>query len=294
MRHAQTKRVYGTGPKSCPGWPHIKEPSDHAWAIFDWLRRSPAVAYGGGESAWESTATWMSLAAGLRRVDVDLGERGAAGWMCSQAAPYEDAASNTASGYHTELTRLLYTYCAFENALYALKPDWNGYQADKLARKLLRARGDDLIAHYGCRLDHLGEHVRNSPLLARDESLAAVFEKWSGESNNILGMQVGLKLRHWFAHGALDLPQPRPTDASWVPGGRVELCVAKAANTCLLMTLQLLIRSGVEAGLPLDDDSYEFAEGLWVNSPEGGDLVHEMSGLQFLLNLHLLEGEPEI
>jgi hypothetical protein len=279
----------------CPGSPRPLGPADHAAAIVDWLNDSDAVL-GNREAepySLEAVVTWLAMVSGLRQVDVDLLPRGSARFMmCKQAIPYEDAASDTTSLYQTELTRLMYAYTAVENTIRFLDGRPSRTKTFHAANKYLSLSTGQLPLHYWCILRTL-EFVRDQDLqLLQIDNLTKKFD-WDatkGETPAVVAMQVGSEIRHLATHGGLSSVMPPPMrgpDMEWTTGGRMEVQMAEAATTCLLLSIQLLFRHALQKGLIPDASPMDVDGEGWLPSEEGGAWVCEMTAEQRLMTLHL-------
>lgn len=110
----------------CASLPGRRPPGEHAWHMVDWLEETD-VLWGAamtGQSSWQSVSWWLRMVAGLTEVQMDLASQSVASkfMACKTLIHYEDAVSETASGYHTEVTRMLYAYAALENAVRTIDP----------------------------------------------------------------------------------------------------------------------------------------------------------------------------
>lgn len=279
----------------CRRFPRALPAASHAEAVLDWLHQSDlrphARTEGGG---WDLVERWLALASGLRVVDIDLSTR--ASYLCAGATEYEDAASDTASRVHTELTRLLYVYGSVETAVRSLVPDLpDGAPVTPTAEKLLaRAPSADLL-HYACNLDHLREHVDQIDWLRSNANLIKRFGNDSVPGPEV-GLRVAVKVRHLLAHGAFQTPDPLPGDEAWASGGSIESCVAQRATVSLLHALQMICWHALADGALHASGDCEIGDGLWVETEPGRrEWVYEMSPTDRVLTLHLRPGDgPEL
>src|SRR5882757_7551328 len=206
MRELWSTKPWGRN--RCPGAPHKVSPTDHARRLSQWLTRTdqkyPTTEH---EDHWGAAITWISLAAGLLEVKIDLTINNRASYMCSQAWPYEDAQNSTASRVHTELTRLLYAYCAVESITRAMSPSYGDDGNLKSAAKpILKRFTGALPNHSLCTVDHIYDHCKNDKFLSRDRKLERSFKIIDGKI--VLPLQAGVQLRHLLAHGIFRLPSP--------------------------------------------------------------------------------------
>jgi hypothetical protein len=170
------------------------------------------------EQEWPRVVRWLRMAAGLRYVDVDVAYGEPMLMLCGRADEYHEAASDTASSFVTEQTRLLYTWNAVERLLKLLRlpPVDEASAPYNRATQLLRDywTGRDLPSHFNCVLKHLRAHAEGDSWLKSEKRLLAAFEErdWRGTSGMLLA--AANQLRHLPAHGDLDMPEP----VTWGPG----------------------------------------------------------------------------
>lgn len=277
--------------RDCANWPRVAPAERHAQALVEWLDETDLSgrAEPSGRRGWTSARSWLALAAGLVEVKIDTSPPGPGAFMCSIAWPYEDAANETASGYHTELTRLLYSYAALENAVRACAPAGAnaGASTYELARKLLAGAPDLRLPHAHCAAEHVREHVLAEPALAGDARLLRGLN-WAADSDpRLRALNAGLQMRHLLAHGAIPDPLPAPVSDGddWHAGAAPDICMATGATTCLLLTIQALA-----ADAPASACDFHVDEGVWLPDERGGGWVHEFSSEARLRTLHLQDG----
>ncbi|GIH27926.1 hypothetical protein Aph01nite_62360 [Acrocarpospora phusangensis] len=288
----RVRRPWGR-PPTCPGPPHILAPPEHARRLASLLRDTREVEQLSGfeeDSHWGQAATWLDMAAGLKEVTIDMSPKDGSGYLCSQAWPYDDAHSKTASIYHTELTRLLYTYCAIENVARALL--WPTLLEDgKIEHRIIphiRNFPVDRLPHYWCIIEHFYWHCANDLILKK---MLKKFEISHGRPS--VAMQAGIKLRHFLAHGVLRSPAPHHDGESWTDGSTNQTCVARHGASSLLFTTQMLIYNAtLEGRLNFLDDHIDLREEMWVADSNGQhDWVFSMPVAEFLFSAHLTAGE---
>jgi hypothetical protein len=208
-------------------------------------------------SEWPRVSQWLKAAAGLRCVDIDLAFGEPYLEMCPAADAYFAAASNVASAFMTEQTRLHYSWNAVERLLEVLSLDAvpaapGRYNA---ATKRLNDYWVDrsLPQHFDCVSQHLRQHVQHDPGLKDQRRLQKALTEtpWRGPSGTPLSLAS--QLRHLPAHGDLALPEP----ATWgedepAPNEHLgqRLHAPRLASRGLLLTIpMLLIASRPDAGL---------------------------------------------
>lgn len=235
------------------------------------------------------------MVAGLTQVDMDLASQSVASkfMACKGQIHYEDAVSETASRYHTEVTRMLYAYAALENTVRCIDPTVGESSVPKAARRLINAGGPSVPLHYDCVLKHLQWHVSNNPALKQNEKLRKKFEVPTNYHPSVVSAEVGIQFRHLAAHGMLPeaVPFPIRSNEGWEKGGHSETCTAREATTCLLFAVQMLFRTALHTGELPRDRVFDIDEGLWLQGPKGGAWVYEMTAEERLMTVHLRTDE---
>lgn len=94
----------------------VLPPKDHAWQLVDWLEEEGVPWQVSSERGyvWTDSHWWLSMAAGLEEVRLDLAPRTASYQFDATEAElaFGTALNETASRYQCEVTRLLYTWAA--------------------------------------------------------------------------------------------------------------------------------------------------------------------------------------
>ncbi len=222
---------------------------------------------------WERIAQWLRMAAGLSYVDVDMAYGDGPSFMCGRAAEYDDAASDLASRWATEQTRLHYVWNAVERLLTTMELPavtdapgrFNG--ATLLLKDNWAGRRE--LPHYKCVARHLREHVERDPSMISNSRLAKAFEEspWRGDSGVLLA--AGNQMRHPTAHGDLMVPMPE----TWgdgdpgEPGVQLQLHAPRLAARGLGLSIQMLLISA-EASFIAEGIRAPY-EGWWVQNRAG-------------------------
>ena len=139
-----------------------KELQVHAWDIGE-LVADWAMESGRQLAVHHSLADWLRVAGVLGAVAIDTGRFDRSLVMCVRAAEYEGARSEAVSTIHTEFTRLLYVWCAYEEFRRQARTDLvEGEATDHACRDWLIDRWDgELPLH--CRLiprtDNINRHA---------------------------------------------------------------------------------------------------------------------------------------
>ncbi|MFD8930291.1 hypothetical protein [Streptomyces mirabilis] len=215
-------------------------------------------------------------------------------YLCSQALPFESAQSATASELHTELTRMLYAYCAVENLTRAISPGMpDDGKVVKAASTILANAKIDGPMHYRCAVHHAHTHCEENAILRNNKKMRRAFNVPHGRT--IVPLQVGVQLRHFLTHGVFRLPTPIRSGDSWDVGGKDTICLVRNGTTCLLMAVQMLLAYALDAGLlEHPEPEIELQDDLWVPAAEGGSWVETLSPRSYVMaaNLRLSDGPP--
>ncbi|QSE94209.1 hypothetical protein JWS13_39230 [Rhodococcus pseudokoreensis] len=218
--------------------------------------------------------------------------RGAAQYlMCESAANYEEAYSDTVSSHATELTRLIYAYAAFENAVRTVR---NSNKTTVLIAEQLISPETTAPAHAARIASRLQELVQRDTRLSQDKSLKNALE---GDSSNpmLRILKIGANMRHTVAHGSRSAsPVPVQCDAgAWHKGGFSDLTATMAATACVLFGIQAILhRALIDPSVPgtlndLRSSVVESNQGTWIPRPGGGEWEYEMTAEARLSTLHL-------
>lgn len=277
---------------TCPGPPRIVDSMEHISRLSDWFHQTYECLNDTAETeplSWPSVAYWFALAAGLRELEIDLTTR--ASWMCSRARQYEVAASDTASSYHLELTRLLYVYAGAEVAVTVMTQG----MSDNVGamNRLMRVFGAERISlqHDMCTLRHLADHISEETVLRNNAKLARIVSNYEHDPA-MAAARIGFQFRHLFAHGNVAHPAPVGEGDSWEDGAGPERCIVRNAITCLLLTVQRLMMQAVSSGqLTPDDYPIELADGLWLGGDDpDSQWAWEADPSEYIAILHLEHG----
>jgi hypothetical protein len=269
----------------CRLYPRMRPPEEHAWAIYAWPGLQDAIFY--------PTSTWLRMASGLKQVQIDTAAQDPGYGWCGTASDYDDASSDTYSRWQTELTRLLYVYGALECLVRALYPNLD--EAAPIltpALDLMRPESRVPILHYERVVGHLRDHVCET-YLHDNRKLMQSFSRMNDEPPGAIALRVGVKFRHLFAHGSLVAPEPDDSEITWKPSGYIETCMARAASSCLLMSIQIILTGQASLNESTFDHSDVVVDhGFWLPSrPFGNEWVYSLPVSEYLLTLHLREGD---
>lgn len=256
----------------------------HAAKIFRWLLYTNLMQDCG-------IVTWLSLAAGLKSVAVDISVLDPSVYLCHNAQKYDDAASASMSSWQLELTRLLYLYCSLESfftevasrscASNGVGAGLKEYLEPSLARHM---------RHESRCVDHLSAHVKRE--LPHDQKLSRILNR-QGDPIPNRALQLGLEFRHLFAHAKLKAPTPiQDDDGNWVDGSDSIVCMVKEASSCLLLSLQRLLYVATQRGdITHHRASIEIDDGIWVPEvPYGDSFAFELEPADYIMSLHIEEG----
>lgn len=271
----------------CPGPVDFAALRVHIESLSDWLFRTYEVM-GAVDSehptGWSSVQNWLRMAAGLRRVEIDLSTFGA--FMCNGAEEYENAVGEATSRQHAYLTRLLYLYMAIENATSTIDPRADGDgKTFPIAQSILARHREGLFRHETCAHVHVMKHVRLDAQLS--ESKLSTVSLENPQYPGLPSLQIAARFRNLYAHGGLQTPilRRRRADNSWDPDPGRRSCAIDYACRCILFTLQRLFIVALQKNL-LTSEVKEFyvvgGEGLGGDDPE---LTFDNE--QYLRNIHL-------
>ncbi|MBS3693076.1 hypothetical protein [Rhodococcus qingshengii] len=270
-RHGSRTAWIESGDVDLQTWPPLRRPADHAASLLQWLEHADLIGKKPLPESLNRAGDWLSLAADLAQIEINLLRRDS--YLCSRAAAYGEAVSESTSLHLTEATRLLYVYCALENIVNHLYPD-----LDKSAMPLaLRAveRQSSTLPHLLQVLSHLELHVRQDPVLSENAKLKRAF---TGDLDKhvqaSIVTRVGFQMRHSFAHGVRHPKvQPEVTVDSgqgrWGQGGKEQVCLSTLGTTCLLFAIQYILRSVVSTLSINPNSAVELADDWWVPSENG-------------------------
>ena len=122
------------------------------------------------------------------------------------------------------------------------------------------------ILHYKRVIGHLADHVRET-YLNRNGKMIKSFSRTNNEPLGAIALRVGIKVRHLFAHGALLASEPDDSEITWKPGGYTETCMARAAMSCLLMSIQIILAAQVSVNKSaFDQGDVAIDDGFWLPS----------------------------
>lgn len=208
-------------------------------------------------------------------------------YLCSKALPFEEAQSATASELHTELTRLLYAYCAVENLTRAVEPTMpDDGNIVRIAAPILAAAKVPGPLHYRCTVHHVFTHCASDSTLRDIKKMQKAFDVRHGRP--VVPLQIGVQLRHFLAHGVFRLPVPVRSEDSWLVGGKETICLVKHGTTCLLMAVQMLLTYALDAQLlEHPEPEIELHDDLWMPAEKGGSWVASLTPRSYVMAAHL-------
>lgn len=212
----------------------LRSLEQHAWELGSLLRSwaSPSLALRGEASA---VGEWLILAGGLDRVVIDTGRYDRSLVMCGRAGEYEDARSEAVGQVQTELTRLLYTWGAYETLRRAAAPSLGGGSpSDRQTREwLAREWKGPPPAHFACALAGMRGLCREGQFL----DIAQYLRPTADYPEVVLGLRVAAELRHRLAHGDLVYTSPE----GWGGRARHDRLLVRGGIRLLLFSLQMLL-----------------------------------------------------
>ncbi|MDR6909063.1 hypothetical protein J2W54_000486 [Rhodococcus fascians] len=252
-------------------WPPLRRPADHAASLLQWLEHADLMGRQPLPESLNSAVDWLSLAAGLTQIEINLLRRDS--YLCSHAAAYGEAESESTSQHLTEATRLLYVCCALENIVNHLYPDLDE-SAMLLTRRAVE-RQSSTLPYLMQVLSHLELHVLQDPVLSNNAKLKRAF---TGDLDKhvqaSIVTRVGFQMRHSFAHGVRHPKvQPEATVDSgqgrWGQGGKEQVCLSTLGTTCLLFAIQYILRSVIPTLSINPSSAVQLADDWWVPSKNG-------------------------
>ncbi|MEU4821368.1 hypothetical protein AB0H37_05795 [Actinomadura sp. NPDC023710] len=282
------------------------KPAHHAWKLADWLEDLTKVHTfpSPGEELWQMSVDWLRMAGGLSSVQIDLDPNGDAA-MCADAWEYVDASSQGASAQQTELTRLLYVYAGLENIVRTCDPTvGNSGSIMPAIRRVFQTATLDTPWHYSTVVSHLESHISDNQTLWEKEKVRRTFTPYQGTSATIVGLQVGIQLRHLLAHGDFSVyTEPFDADDGWLPPEDAHVCTIRSATSAMLISMQALLEAYTQAGNinPEADPAWHHWQGaferFWIpiRAP-GQEWVMVETLRDYLMVLHLVPGDtpPEV
>ncbi|MFG1855998.1 hypothetical protein ACGFJT_29490 [Actinomadura geliboluensis] len=282
------------------------KPPQHAWKLADWLEDLSRVQNSRSlnDELWQMSVNWLQMAGGLSSVQIDLDPNGDAA-MCAEAWEYVDASSQGASAQQTELTRLLYVYASLENLVRSC--DSNVGDSGSIMpsiRRVFQAAEPGPPWQYSAVISHLESHIRDNHTLWSKEKVRRTFTPYQGTSSVIIGLQVGVQLRHLLAHGDFNMDiEPFDSDDGWLPPEDTHVCTIRTATSAMLISMQTLLEAYTQIGHidPTAEPTWRHWRGsmerFWIPArPPGQEWIVATTLRDYLMVLHLEPGNapPEV
>ena len=220
---------------------------------------------------WNHAADLLHLAAGVLRVEIDPFLFDYSSVYCGTVGDYQDANRKVISDYQMELTRLLFTWNAFETIVEGLRPTgWKDGKTRAVGKYLTDRFEPERLVHYACAVEGLRKLAtdRNTPFFLEDSN----FDPGGSYGESGIGIKAVSKLRNGLVHTAVALPEPRDWRGP-VDGG---LHSARGARRLVLYTLQMML-IGNYSGSGLDVECYDRESGSEI----------EMKIVDLLRTIHL-------